>query len=104
MDSRSPVIGVLALQGDVAEHLRVLRELGARPAAVRRPGELHGIGGPPSRSVFTGAPWVQIAGQGVEGLATKPGSGRMVAVRQGPALATAFRAEEARHCPSAGRY
>ena len=34
----SPVIGVLALQGDVAEHLRALGEAGARGVAVRRPG------------------------------------------------------------------
>ena len=36
----SPTIGVLALQGDVREHLRMLGDLGARATAVRRPGEL----------------------------------------------------------------
>ena len=36
----APVIGVLALQGDVREHLRVLDSLGARPVAVRRESEL----------------------------------------------------------------
>ena len=35
-----PTIGVLALQGDVREHLAVLRSLGADPVAVRRPSEL----------------------------------------------------------------
>ena len=35
-----PVVGVLALQGDVPEHLRALEAAGARPAAVRRPEEL----------------------------------------------------------------
>jgi len=35
-----PVIGVLALQGDVREHLRVLGDLGARAIAVRRESEL----------------------------------------------------------------
>src|SRR5215469_3894796 len=30
-----PVVGVLALQGDVAEHLRALEQAGARPLAVR---------------------------------------------------------------------
>src|SRR5438876_69730 len=31
-----PAIGVLALQGDVPEHLRALEAVGARPAPVRR--------------------------------------------------------------------
>lgn len=35
-----PVIEVLALQGDVAEHLRALEQAGARPPAVRGPAEL----------------------------------------------------------------
>ena len=35
-----PTIGVLALQGDVREHLAALRSLGADPVSVRRPGEL----------------------------------------------------------------
>ncbi len=177
----SPVIGVLALQGDVAEHLRAIGEAGARGVAVRRPGELdavdgliipggesttmwkltvifelldplrkrlgaglpvfgscagmimladrlvdaasgqqtlggigisvrrnafgrqvdsfesdiplHGIGGPDFRAVFIRAPWVEEAGPGVEILGTEPRTGRIVAVRQGPALATAFHPE-----------
>jgi 5'-phosphate synthase pdxT subunit len=40
-----PVIGVLALQGDVPEHLRALEAAGAAPVAVRRPEELDRIGG-----------------------------------------------------------
>jgi 5'-phosphate synthase pdxT subunit len=36
----NPTIGVLALQGDVREHLTVLRSLGADPISVRRPAEL----------------------------------------------------------------
>ena len=36
----NPTIGVLALQGDVREHLAALRSLGAEPVAVRRPAEL----------------------------------------------------------------
>ncbi len=36
----TPVIGVLALQGDVREHLAALDRLGASPRAVRRPTEL----------------------------------------------------------------
>jgi pyridoxal 5'-phosphate synthase pdxT subunit len=40
-----PVIGVLALQGDVREHLAALTALGAEPRAVRRPEELAGVSG-----------------------------------------------------------
>jgi 5'-phosphate synthase pdxT subunit len=35
-----PRIGVLAVQGDVREHVRVLAEVGARPSTVRRTSEL----------------------------------------------------------------
>jgi len=38
-----PVIGVLALQGDVREHVAVLTGLGTRPMLVRRPAELERI-------------------------------------------------------------
>jgi pyridoxal 5'-phosphate synthase pdxT subunit len=41
----APRIGVLALQGDVREHLHVLETLGARPVAVRRPTELASVDG-----------------------------------------------------------
>ena len=40
-----PVIGVLALQGDVPEHLRALEAAGARPVTVRRPDELDRVDG-----------------------------------------------------------
>jgi pyridoxal 5'-phosphate synthase pdxT subunit len=176
-----PAVGVLALQGDVAEHLRALRAAGARPIPVRRPGELDdvaglvipggesttiwklavtfdlmeplrkrlasgmpafgscagmimladrvvdgirgqetlggidmvvrrnafgrqvdsfesdirlsGIGGPDFRAVFIRAPWVEQTGEAVEIVATESRTGRIVAVRQGPALATAFHPE-----------
>jgi len=39
------VIGVLALQGDVPEHLRALEDAGARTVPVRRPEELHQLDG-----------------------------------------------------------
>ncbi|HSI93732.1 MAG TPA: pyridoxal 5'-phosphate synthase glutaminase subunit PdxT [Jiangellaceae bacterium] len=39
----SVTIGVLAVQGDVREHRRILESLGARTAAVRRPTELDRI-------------------------------------------------------------
>jgi pyridoxal 5'-phosphate synthase pdxT subunit len=176
-----PAVGVLALQGDVIEHLRALRDAGADPAAVRRPDELDrvdgliipggesttiwklidifglaeqlrkriaggmavfgscaglimladrlpdpasgqqtlggidmtvrrnafgrqvdsferdleiaGMDGQPYRAVFIRAPWVEDVGADVEVLATDPGTSRIVAVRQGRALATSFHPE-----------
>jgi 5'-phosphate synthase pdxT subunit len=41
----APLIGVLALQGDVREHLAVLREQGADAVMVRRPEELAAVDG-----------------------------------------------------------
>ena len=55
--------------------------------------DLAGVGGPPFRAVFIRAPWVERVGQGVEILATESRTDRIVAVRQGPALATAFHPE-----------
>jgi pyridoxal 5'-phosphate synthase pdxT subunit len=43
--SGSPRIGVLAVQGNVREHVAVLRRLGAEPVEVRKPGELDGLDG-----------------------------------------------------------
>src|SRR5438105_9842300 len=40
-----PVVGVLALQGDVPEHVRALESAGARSAPVRRPEELDRLDG-----------------------------------------------------------
>jgi 5'-phosphate synthase pdxT subunit len=40
-----PVVGILALQGDVREHATVLTVCGAEPRFVRRPGELSGLAG-----------------------------------------------------------
>jgi 5'-phosphate synthase pdxT subunit len=176
-----PQIGVLALQGDVAEHLRALSAAGAEATGVRRPEELDrvdglvipggesttiwklidlfglaeqlrkriadgmpvfgscagmimladrlpdpasgqqtlggidmtvrrnafgrqvdsferdldvaGLTGGPYRAVFIRAPWVEQVGSGVEILATEPGTSRIVAVRQGRALATSFHPE-----------
>jgi pyridoxal 5'-phosphate synthase pdxT subunit len=180
-DAARPAIGVLALQGDVAEHLKALSAAGARPVPVRRPAELDdvaglvipggesttiwklavifdlmeplrkrlgsgmpafgscagmimladrvedgiegqetfggidmavrrnafgrqvdsfesditltGLGGPEFRAVFIRAPWVEETGDGVEIIGTESRTGRIVAVRQGPALATAFHPE-----------
>jgi pyridoxal 5'-phosphate synthase pdxT subunit len=55
--------------------------------------ELAGIGGPPLRAVFIRAPWVERTGPGVEILGTERATGRIVAVRQGPLLASAFHPE-----------
>ena len=179
-----PVIGVLALQGDVPEHLRALESVGARPVPVRRPEELdrldglvipggesttlwrlsvafevleplrkltgdglpafgscagmimladrlvdgvHGqetLGGigmtvrrnafgrqvdsfesdicldgiasppdPPFRAIFIRAPWVEAVSEQVTVLGTERVTGRIVAVRQGPLLATSFHPE-----------
>ena len=44
-DPARPVIGVLALQGDVREHLAALREQGAEAVTVRRPEELAAVDG-----------------------------------------------------------
>jgi 5'-phosphate synthase pdxT subunit len=41
----TPLIGVLALQGDVPEHLAALRRCGARAVPVRRPAELAEVDG-----------------------------------------------------------
>jgi 5'-phosphate synthase pdxT subunit len=41
----APLIGVLALQGDVREHLRALEAVGARATTVRRPDELESVDG-----------------------------------------------------------
>ena len=177
----APVVGVLALQGDVAEHTRALREAGAAPVPVRRPEELDrvdgliipggesttmwklidvfglaeqlrkriagglpvfgscaglimladrlpdpasgqqtlggidmtvrrnafgrqvdsferelhiaGLPGPAFRAVFIRAPWVEEVGPDVEVLATDPGTSKIVAVRQGRAMATSFHPE-----------
>jgi len=179
-----PTIGVLAVQGDVREHLHVLEEAGARAIPLRRPSELEAvdglvipggesttidklvrafdlfdplrarleaglpaygscagmimladriadgrpdqqtlggidmtvrrnafgrqvdsfehdlhiraIGGSPMRAVFIRAPWVEDVGEDVEVLARVEdgvAAGRIVAVRQGPLLATSFHPE-----------
>jgi 5'-phosphate synthase pdxT subunit len=41
----TPVVGILALQGDFAAHARMLRELGAAPREVRVPADLDGLDG-----------------------------------------------------------
>jgi len=181
--STQPSIGVLALQGDVREHLRLLTSLGVRAVAVRRERELDEVAGlvlpggesttmvrlartfdlleplrkriadgmpafgtcagmilladrvldgapgqesigglditvrrnafgrqvdsfeedihlvgvdRPVHAVFIRAPWVEEVGAGVEVLGkveAGPAAGRIVAVRQGPLMATSFHPE-----------
>lgn len=43
--SKGPLVGVLALQGDVVDHCRALEAAGARSRSVRRPEELVGLDG-----------------------------------------------------------
>ena len=182
MKPAGPVIGVLALQGDVPEHLRALEAAGATATPVRRPEELARVDGlvipggetttlwrlsvafdvleplrkligeglptfgscagmimladriadgvqgqqtyggidmtvrrnafgrqidsferdidlgglhdsSPMHAVFIRAPWVEQTGPEVGILGTDQGTGRIVAVRQGPLLATAFHPE-----------
>lgn len=45
MGDEKPLIGVLALQGDVAEHLAALRHLGAQARAVKTREQLEGLDG-----------------------------------------------------------
>jgi 5'-phosphate synthase pdxT subunit len=45
LSNGAPVVGVLALQGDVREHLEALTALGAQARAVRRPEELANLAG-----------------------------------------------------------
>lgn len=45
MAAGSPRVGVLALQGAVAEHVAVLRSVGAEPVEIRLPEHLDGVGG-----------------------------------------------------------
>jgi 5'-phosphate synthase pdxT subunit len=55
-----------------------------------------GLDGAPVRAVFIRAPWVEEAGEDVEVLATVesgPAAGKVVAVRQGNAIATSFHPE-----------
>ncbi|MEY3683485.1 MAG: hypothetical protein RIS62_195, partial [Chloroflexota bacterium] len=41
----TPVIGVLAVQGDFAEHIRMLGKLGVEAREVRLPADLVGVSG-----------------------------------------------------------
>jgi pyridoxal 5'-phosphate synthase pdxT subunit len=108
--------GMIMLAGEVCDepghHAAAVRPLGALDIVVRRNAfgsqvesfeadlDFRQITGGPVHAVFIRAPWVEKAGSEVEVLATVPYSasagaaaGRIVAVRQGPVLATAFHPE-----------
>ena len=78
----TPVVGVLALQGDFEAHTRVLRALGAEPREVRVPADLLGLDG---LIVPGGESTVMTLGIEREGLA---GPLRDLAARGTPILGT----------------
>lgn len=84
-------------QGFNAIEMTVRRNaFGRQVDSFEAPVEIAGIPGPPFEAVFIRAPWVERVGDGVEvlGRITQgPTAGRIVAVRQGNLLATAFHPE-----------
>lgn len=108
--------GMILLAAEVLDGRPDQQQLGGLDVVVRRNAfgrqvdsfetdlEVGGVEGPPVRAVFIRAPWVEKAGADVEVLATVPArtltgadagaaAGRVVAVRQGAVLATAFHPE-----------
>jgi pyridoxal 5'-phosphate synthase pdxT subunit len=108
--------GMILLAGEVLDGRPDQQQLGGLDVVVRRNAfgrqvdsfetdlSVAGVPGGPVRAVFIRAPWVESVGPGVEVLATVPpltltgahagdAAGRVVAVRQGAVLATAFHPE-----------
>jgi pyridoxal 5'-phosphate synthase pdxT subunit len=100
--------GMIMLATEILDGRPDQQSLGGIDMAVRRnafgrqvdsfeaPVEIDGIAGPPFHAVFIRAPWVESFGADVEVLgrvAGGPAAGRIVAVRQGNLLATAFHPE-----------
>lgn len=108
--------GMILLATGVLDGRPDQRQLGGLDVVVRRNAfgrqvdsfetdlAVDGVEGPPVHAVFIRAPWVEKAGDDVEVLATVPAvtsagrdagaaAGQIVAVRQGPVLATAFHPE-----------
>lgn len=107
-----PVYGSCAGMIMLADHVRDAKEgqpfFGGLDIAVRRNAfgrqiasfetdlAIEAIGAPEFPAVFIRAPWVEAAGDAVEIIASAPdgsAADRIVAVRQGPLLATAFHPE-----------
>ncbi len=104
--------GMILLAREAVDARPDQRQLGALDVVVRRNAfgrqvqsfesdlEVTGVVGGPVRAVFIRAPWVESTGRGVEVLARVPStvrgpaSGKVVAVRQGPVMATAFHPEQ----------
>jgi len=104
--------GMILLCRDVLDGRSDQRQLAVLDAVVRRNAfgrqvdsfeadlDFAGVPGDPVRAVFIRAPWVEQVGSGVEVLARVPevavagdAAGRIVAIRQGSVLATAFHPE-----------
>jgi pyridoxal 5'-phosphate synthase pdxT subunit len=97
--------GMILLASELSDRASDQETLGAIEMTVKRNAfgrqidsfesdiSLSGVPGPPFRAVFIRAPWVERVGRDVEVLATEPSTGKIVAVRQGRALATAFHPE-----------
>lgn len=104
--------GMILLAREILDGKPEQRQLAVLDAVVRRNAfgrqvdsfeadlDFAGIPGGPLRAVFIRAPWVEQAGAGVEVLARVPdmaaapgAAGRIVAIRQGCVLATAFHPE-----------
>ena len=105
--------GMVLLASEVQDERPGVRPLGALDVVVRRNAfgrqvdsfeadlDFAGVDGGPVHAVFIRAPWVDKVGDGVEVLAEAPadvtggggGGGTIVAVQQGPVLATAFHPE-----------
>jgi 5'-phosphate synthase pdxT subunit len=104
--------GMILLSSRILDGRPDQQQLGALDTVVRRNAfgrqvasfeadlDFAGLAGDPVRAVFIRAPWVERAGSGVEVLARVPdvasagnAAGRVVAVRQGSVLATAFHPE-----------
>jgi pyridoxal 5'-phosphate synthase pdxT subunit len=108
--------GMILLAREVRDGRPDQQQLGGLDVVVRRNAfgrqvdsfetdlRVEGVGGNPMRAVFIRAPWVESTGPGVHVLATVPrltlagrdagpAAGKVVAVRQGAVLATAFHPE-----------
>jgi pyridoxal 5''-phosphate synthase, glutaminase subunit Pdx2 len=108
--------GMILLAREVLDGRPDQQQLGGLDVVVRRNAfgrqvdsfetdvRVEGIPGDPVRAVFIRAPWVETVGPGVQVLATVPrltlagadtgaAAGRVVAVRQGAVIATAFHPE-----------
>jgi pyridoxal 5'-phosphate synthase pdxT subunit len=104
--------GLILLAREIIDGKPGQRQLAALDVVVRRNAfgrqvdsfeadlDVAGVAGGPVRAVFIRAPWVEQSGAGVEVLARVPdvpaaggASGKIVAIRQGGVLATAFHPE-----------